>query len=188
MTILIAGLLLFACAHLFPSVFSASRNKLATRLGSNAYRGLFSLLIVTSLVLIVIGWRSTAPAFVYDPPFAGGIVTSLVILIAFILFVASQTRSNIKRLARHPQMLAVILWSVAHLLVNGDMRSVLLFGGMGTWAVLEIVFCNRRDGSWQKPAPAPRIWDIATVAFGATAFVILALLHETLFNVAPYSG
>ena len=188
MTLLLAGLLLFAGAHLYPAVAKTNRDNLAARLGDNAYRGVFSLVIVASLVMIVFGWRATTPTLIYDPPFAGGIVTSLVVFIAFVLFFGSQTKTNIKRFIRHPQMLGVILWSVAHLLVNGDSRSVLLFGGMGAWAVLEIVFCNVRDGEWQKPGPYPLKWDAATLAIGSIAFAILVLLHEKLFNVAPYMG
>ena len=105
-----------------------------------------------------------------------------------VLFFGSQTKTNIKRFIRHPQMLGVILWSVAHLLVNGDSRSVLLFGGMGAWAILEIVFCNLRDGAWQKPGPSPLKWDVATLVIGGIAFAVLVLLHEKLFNVAPYMG
>ena len=188
MTLLIAGLLLFAGAHLYPAVAKASRDNLAGKLGENAYRGLFSLVIVASLVLIVFGWRAMTPTLLYEPPFGGGIVTALVVFVALVLFFGSQTKTNIKRFTRHPQMLGVILWSAAHLLVNGDSRFVLLFGGMGAWAVLEIIFCNRRDGAWTKPDRSPLKWDVATGAIGGIAFVVLALLHETLFGVAPYMG
>ena len=107
---------------------------------------------------------------------------------AFVLFVGAQTKTNIKRYTRHPQMLAVILFSLAHLLVNGEVRSTLLFGGLGVWAVLEILFCNRRDGEWRKPGPSALTWDLVTVVVGAVAFAILLLLHEKLFGVAPYMG
>ena len=188
MALLVAGLLLFAGAHLYPSVLKTSRDKLVAGMGENPYRGIFSIVIVVSLVMIVLGWRSATPTVVYNPPLAGSIVVTLAVFVAFVLFFASQTKTNIKRFTRHPQMMGVIVWSIAHLLVNGDSRSVALFGGLGTWAVLEILFCNRRDGEWQKPAPSPVTWDIATVVIGAVAFTILLLLHEKLFNVAPYMG
>ena len=124
MTLLTAGLLVFALTHLYPAVFPKHRNALESRLGNNPYRGLFSVVIVISLVLIVLGWRSAAPVYGYTPPFAGGPVTAIVVLVAFVLFVASQTRNNIRRYTRHPQMLAVILWSLSHLLVNGETRSI----------------------------------------------------------------
>lgn len=188
MTVLIVGLLLFTLVHLYPSVLAAQRNALVERLGRNAYRGLYSVVIVVALVLIVVGWRATTPASVYSPPFAGGPVTSILVFASFVLFVAARTPSNFKRYVRHPQMLAVILWSLAHLLVNGDTRSVLLFGGLGAWAILEILFCNRRDGDWQKPEPAPRKWDVITVTIGAAVFLLILFLHQILFGVpvTPY--
>ena len=188
MTLLIAGLVLFAGAHLYPSAFKANRDSLAAKLGQNGYRGTFSVIVFVSLLMIVFGWRSATPSYLYSPPFTGGILTSVVIFVAFVLFVGSQTRTNIKRYIRHPQMLAVVLWSLAHLLVNGDSRSTLLFGGLGAWAILEIIFCNRRDGARRKPDPSPIAWDFATVVIAAIAFALLLLAHETLFNVAPYLG
>ena len=113
---------------------------------------------------------------------------ALVILASFILFVASQTPNNIRRHVRHPQMMAVVLWSLAHLHVNGDPRSILLFGGLGVWAVLEILFCNRRDEVWRKPEPAPGRWDAITIGIGAAAFVVVFLLHMSLFGVPPYTA
>ena len=188
MTLLIAGLLLFAITHLFPSVFAGTRDELVVRLGRNTYRGLYSIVITASLVLTIVGWRSMMPINGYIPPFKGGLMMALVILAAFILFVASQTPNNIRRHVRHPQMMAVILWSLAHLHVNGDPRSIVLFGGLGVWAVLEIFFCNRRDGEWQKPDAAPRKWDAITVAIGAAGFVVIFLVHRALFGVPPYTA
>ena len=104
------------------------------------------------------------------------------------MFVAAQTPTNIKRYVRHPQMLGTALWAFAHLMVNGDIRSVLLFGAFLAWSLLEIVLCNRRDGAWQRPEPKPRKWDVITVAIGAVAFVTLVYLHPVLFGVpaSPY--
>jgi uncharacterized membrane protein len=183
MTVLIIGLLLFTLVHLYPSLFVAGRDRLVERLGRQAYRGLFSVAIVAGLILIVIGWRAATPTAVYSPPFVAGPVTAIIVLAAFVFFVATQTPTNIKRYVRHPQMLAVILWSVAHLLVNGDSRSVLLFGGLGVWAILEILLCNRRDGDWRKPDPSPRKWDVITVLAGAIGYFLILFLHETLFGV-----
>ena len=182
MTLLIAGLLLFSTAHLFPSLLKGSRDSLVARMGSNPYRGAFSIVIVVSLVLIVLGWRSTTPVWIYSPPISGGAVIAVVMLLAFVLFIASQTPNNIRRYIRHPQMIAVILWSVSHLFANGELRSILLFGGLGVWAAFEILFCNRRDGEWQRPEPAPRRWDAITIGIGAAAYVVIFLLHPTLFG------
>ena len=116
MALLIVGLLLFTLVHLMPAAFGNVRESLVTRLGENAYRGLFSLLVIASLVLIVLGWRSAVPTSIYAPPLIGGPIVAALMLAALVLFVAARSGSNIKRYVRHPQMLAVILWSAAHLL------------------------------------------------------------------------
>ena len=131
------------------------------------------------------GWKSATPSVVYEPPLSGGLITSVLILAAFILFVAASSGSNIKRLVRHPQMLSVILWSAAHLLANGDSRSVALFGGLGVWAVVEILLCNRRDGEWRKPDRVSAKIDVITVAIAGAAFGLFAYFHQALFGVAP---
>ena len=186
MSLLIAGLLLFTIVHLVPAASPATRAQLQSRLGENAYRGLFSVVIVASIVLIVLGWKATTPTRVYVPPVGGGALISALVFAAFVMFVTSKARSNYRRLVRHPQMLAVILWSVAHLLVNGDSRSVLLFGGLGTWAVVEIVLCNRRDGAWRKPDVVPFSADMIVAVIAGVAFAAFFFLHKALFGVLPY--
>jgi uncharacterized membrane protein len=127
---------------------------MVARLGSNPYRGLFTLVIVASLVLMVFGWRQIIPETLYSPPAWGRLAAAPLMLIAFVLFVASNMAGNLKRWLRHPQLTGVATWAVAHLLANGEDRSVLLFGVMLVWALLAIVLINRRDGAWQKPAKA----------------------------------
>ena len=185
MTLLIFGLLLFTLVHLLPAAFGAVRTSLVARLGENPYRGIFSLIIVASLVLIVLGWRSATPTAVYAPPLSGGAVTSVLVLTAFILFVAARSGSNVRRFVRHPQMLSVVLWSAAHLLANGDSRSIALFGGLGVWALVEIALCNRRDGEWRKPDRVSARVDVITVVIGAVAFALVGYFHQALFGVAP---
>lgn len=186
MALLIAGLLVFTLVHLLPAASPGTRDNLAGKLGDNAYRGLFSAVILASLVLIVFGWKAATPAGVYAPPVSGGPLISALVFFAFVLFVASRARTNYRRFVRHPQMTSVILWSVAHLLVNGDSRSVVLFGVLGIWAVVEIVLCNRRDGEWQKPDVVPISADMIVAAIAGVAFAIFFYLHRALFGVLPY--
>jgi uncharacterized membrane protein len=186
MSLLIAGLLLFTILHLLPAASPATRARLVDSLGEDPYRGLFSIVIIASLVLIVFGWKAATPTSVYAPPVGGGPGISAIIFAAFVLFVTSKARSNYRRFVRHPQMIAVILWSVAHLLVNGDSRSVLLFGGLGIWAVFEIVLCNKRDGEWRKPDVVPFSADMIVAVIAAAAFGAMFFLHKALFGVLPY--
>ncbi|MCK5325482.1 MAG: hypothetical protein KAJ57_05720 [Woeseiaceae bacterium] len=184
MLLLIAGLLLFTIVHLFPSALAESRTSLVEKLGTNPYRGLFSVAIVVALALIVVGWKSATPTSVYLPPFGSEPMILALVFLAFVLLVAAKTRTNIRRYVRHPQMAAVILWSIAHLLVNGDSRSVALFGGLGAWAVIEMLLCSRRDGAWKKPERAPIVTDAVTVAIGAAGFAITWYFHQALFGVS----
>ena len=186
MSLLIAGLLLFTVVHLMPAASPATRAKLAEQLGEGPYRGLFSIVVLAALVLIVFGWKAATPSVVYAPPVGGGPLISALVFFAFVMFVTSKARTNYRRFVRHPQMVSVILWSVAHLLVNGDSRSVVLFGGLGVWAIFEIVLCNKRDGEWQKPDVMPFSADMMVAGIAGVAFAALFFLHKALFGVLPY--
>lgn len=188
MTLLIIGVLAWSLVHLFPAILPEHRKALLARLGNNAYRGIFSLLILAALLLLVFGWKAATPRPIYAPPLGGGPVISLLVLAGFVLFFASRFPGNIKRFLRHPQMTGTILWGVAHLLVNGDSRSIVLFGGLVTWAILEILLINRRDGAWQKPGAAAITFDIAPLAIGVVAFGVIAYFHLRLFGVPPFPG
>ena len=184
MGLLIAGVLTWCLVHLLPSVAAPQRQKLITQLGEKAYKLLFTLLIFSSLALIIFGWRSTIPALLYQLPGFTRHIAMLLVLLAFIVFGASNYPSRIKQFIRHPQLTAVIIWAFAHLLLNGDSRSVLLFGGMGLWAILEIVFINRREGEWVKqPVPG---WarEIRGLAISLVVFVVVVMLHPYMTGIA----
>lgn len=184
MELLIAGILLWSVTHLFPSVARGTRDKLAGALGENLYKGLYSFDILLAVVLIVWGWKAATATAIYNPPLFGSPLILGLMLIAFILFVASGASSNIKRFVRHPQMVGVIAWAIAHLLTNGDSRSIVLFGGLGIWAILEILLINRRDGEWQKPGPVAITADGITLVIGLLAFAAVFYFHGFLFGAA----
>ncbi len=184
MEILIGGLLLWALVHLSPSLLQTLRTGLIAKIGDNGYKALFSLLIIVSLVMISYGWRHTVPSHLYLLPAFTKHIAMLLILIAFILLGAAYYNTRIKILIRHPQLTGVVVWSFAHLLINGDSRSVLLFGCMGIWAILEMIFINRRDGIWIKPS-APR-WskEFTGLAISLVIFLVAAMAHPYLSGVA----
>lgn len=188
MSLLVIGVIIWSFAHSFPAVLPGPRDRLQEKLGENPYKGLFSLVIIASLVMIVVGWRTALPQAIYAPPLAPNPATSLLILIGLILFFASQVPGNIKRLIRHPQMTGTILWGVAHLLTNGDSRSIVLFGGLTVWAVVEIVMINHREGPREKPAPAAIKYDLIPAVIGLVVFVAVAHFHAALFGVAAIPG
>lgn len=185
MSLLFAGIILWFIAHSFPAIAPGQRGALVEKLGEQPYRGVFSLVIVASLVMIVFGWKNAAPSAIYVPPLGPGIVPSVLVLIGLVLFFASQMNGNIKRIIRHPQMAGTILWAAAHLLTNGDSRSVVLFGGMAFWALFEIVMINRREGPRAATQPASGKFDLIAVVIGGVVFAVVGHFHLQLFGVSP---
>ena len=184
MTLLIAGVVFWSIAHLVPATLPGVRANLIAKLGEAPYKGLFALDIIIALALIVFGWKAAIPAALYAPPLYGSPIPSAFLLLAILLLVASRTPNNLKRYIRHPQMAAVLCWSAGHLLTNGDSRSVVLFGGLAIWAILEMLFINKRDGEWQKPAPVPFLKDVITAVVAAVVFAALVYFHASLFGVS----
>ena len=187
MILLIAGVVVWTGTHWFPALGASQRARLIERIGEGPYKGLFTLAIVSAIALIVLGWRSTEFIHVYAPPSWGAWVTEGMMLIALWLFigVGSPRPSNAKRLVRHPQLMGVLTWSVAHLLANGDGRSVALFAGLGCWAVSMIALLNRRDGPWTKPERVPARRDLLPIGLALVAFVVLFFAHPHFAGVPP---
>ena len=185
MAMLLTGIALWFVVHSLPAVAPASRSALQQKLGEQAYKGIFSLVILGSLLLIVFGWKSAVPSAVYVPPLGPGILVSVLVLVGLILFFASQMNGHLKRVLRHPQMIGTILWASAHLLSNGDSRSVALFGAFGAWALFEIVMINRREGPRKETAAASGKFDLIAVVVGGVAFAVIGHFHQSLFGVAP---
>jgi uncharacterized membrane protein len=183
MTWLILGVLLFAGAHLV-STAPALRGQVVQLVGKPPYRGLFSLVVLAGIVLMVIGWRSSVPSYLYAAPGWGAAVAIPLVFVALVLFVSSRLPTNLKRVIRHPQLTGVVTWAGAHLLANGDSRSLVLFGGIGLWAVIEMVLLNRRDGAWQRPEPLPLAADLKPLVGAAVAFAMLFWAHPYIAGVS----
>lgn len=177
MQLLITGLALWVVVHLFPAICKNMRTGIIEKVGLKPYKGMFALTILASVVLIVIGWRSIEPQYIYYPEAWMRHVTFLLVLIAFILFAAAKSKTNIKRILRHPQLTGLVIWSIGHLLANGEDRSIVLFATLGIWAILEIIVINRREGAWQKPEPVPVKKDVFTVVAGVVVYVVFVFLH-----------
>lgn len=186
MIMITIGLLIWVCAHLFPSLFPAVRERWIARIGSNAYQGLFALCILAGLLLIIFGWRSTLPTQVYLPPAGLRQPGMLLVIIGFILMVAANfPATRFKRVIRHPQLTGVAIWAFAHLLMNGDSRSLLVFATLGAWSLVSMVTINRRDGIWIKPGK-PDGWgqDVMVLAGGLILSALAFYFHEYLAGVA----
>ncbi|PWQ93619.1 NnrU family protein [Leucothrix arctica] len=176
MNLLIIGVLLWSCVHLYPSIFSARRDAISERMGKS-YKGIYAVCIVFSIVLIVIGWKHTIPEQVYVNPSWGRHLNMLTMFFAIMLLGAGSSKgiSRIKQYIRHPMLMGIVVWSVGHLLANGDIRSLILFGGMLVWAIVSMITINRRDGAWVKPT------EIAGVKREGILLVITIVVYLVLF-------
>ena len=185
MTILSIGLFIWVTVHLFPSVLPNHRQLLITRLGNNAYQGIFALLIIASLFLIVFGWRTSVPAHLYTPDDVLQLPSILLVIFGLILVAAANfPATRFKRIIRHPQLTGLFIWAIAHLMMNGDSRSVLLFTALGAWCVISVFSINHRDGIWVKPDTYAG-WgkELSIVIAGIIVSALIIYFHEYLSGV-----
>ena len=180
MTLLGLGLLLWSGAHLFKRIAPERRAMMG-----EAGKGLVAVALVLSVVLMVVGYRGAEVIPLWSPPAFLRPVNNLLMLQAFYFFAASGLRTGITRVIRHPQLTAVNLWAVAHLLVNGDLASMVLFGGMLVWATLTILLLNQAEPKWVLPAPAPLRKEIIALAGTFVVVVIVMAVHNWL-GVQPW--
>lgn len=182
MFLLVLGVLLWSGVHLIKSVAPGWRAKKVQALGEKRWKGIVSLALVASIVLMVLGWRSAGYEAAYRPPFMTSPIVAGLMFVSFLLFAGASAPGNIKRLLRHPMLTGTIVFSVAHLLANGDQRSIVLFGGIGLWAAISIVLINRREGTWQRPPAVSLAKDAMTLAGTIVIFGIVVFLHPYLFG------
>lgn len=187
MVILITGLVIFFGLHFF----SAFRSRIPDadiklRMGAGLYMGLFALASALGLALMIWGYGLTRPAqIIYLVPTWGRSVAIVLMLLAMVLFVAAHfPRSYLKRTVKHPMLLAVIVWSIGHLLANGELNSILLFGSFLIFALIDRVAVLSRFDKPAADAPA-LLSDGLAILIGAGIYVaILLWLHPILFGVA----
>lgn len=191
MSYLALGLLLFLGTHSIRIVADGWRAEQLARMGENAWKGLYSLASALGLSLIVWGYglARAEPVVLWDPPGWTRHLASLLTLPAFILIAAAYVPgSRIKAAIGHPMVAGVKVWAIAHLLSNGNLADVLLFGTFLAWAVVDFSSARRRDraaGVVYRPGSAARDWMV--VAAGAGVWALFAgFLHLWLIGVRPY--
>ncbi|HVC01144.1 MAG TPA: NnrU family protein [Steroidobacteraceae bacterium] len=188
MTTLIIGLCLFLGMHSIAIVAPALRASMRDRLGERAWKAVYALASLIGFVLIVHGFAlaRTAPIVLYTPPPWMRHVTFLLMLPVFPLLLAAYLPGRIKTATKHPLLAAVKFWAVAHLLMNGRLADVLLFGGFLVWAVLDRISLRRRPSRAAWSAPAGRWNDAIAVVLGLGLYVFfVAWAHLRLFGVSP---
>jgi uncharacterized membrane protein len=180
MVLLIAGLLLWYAAHLFKRVAPGKRAAMG-----DAGKGIVALAVVASVVLMVIGYRGAEYVPVWSlPPFMVHI-NNLLMIFAFYLYAASGMKTAITQRMRHPQLTAVKIWAVAHLLVNGDVASIVLFGGILAWAVISVIVINRAEPEWTPPQQGPASNEVKAVVGTLVVVGVVMGIHNWL-GVQPW--
>jgi uncharacterized membrane protein len=190
MTILILGLVVFVGAHSF-TMAREPRARAIARLGEGPYKGLYSLVSLIGLILIVWGfgeYRAAGYTQVWNPPVWTRHLAVLLIWPAFVAFAAAYLPGRIRRALKHPMLAGLKIWALAHLLANGDLGSMLLFGALLAWAVAARISTKRRDEVLDHggPAAAPAGWrnDLLALAIGTALYLAFLLwLHPLLIGV-----
>jgi uncharacterized membrane protein len=191
MLYLIAGLIVFLGVHSVRIVADGWRTSMLQRVGEGAYKGLYSLASVVGFALIVYGFgvaRET-PVMLWAPPVGMRHAASLLTLIAFILLTAAYVpRNSIKSSLHHPMVLGVKSWALAHLLSNGSVAHLVLFGSFLAWGVANFIAARKRDRMLATQyAPGTSAATAVTVVVGVLVWAAFAFkLHGLLIGIRPF--
>lgn len=188
---LIVGLVIFLGVHSVAMVSPALRARTIQRLGEPAWKGLYALFSLVGILLICYGFglARLQPVVLYSPPTWMRHVALLLMLPVFPLFIAAYLPGRIKAAAKHPMLAAVKLWAFAHLLANGMLADVLLFGGFLAWAVMDRISMKRRSVPQVLRTAPPGPWnDVIAVVLGLAIYALLIeWAHVRMFGVSPLS-
>ncbi len=183
MTLLILGLALWVLAHFFKRIAPEARAKLG-----DPGKGIIAVLLVGSIVLMVLGYRGADFIPVWSPPTWTVHLNNLLMILAFWIYGSSAAKGAKAWPAyktRHPQLLGFKIWAAAHLLVNGDLAAIILFGTLLAWAVVEVILINRAEPDWTPPAPAGAKTYIRLTVITAVIVLIVTGIH-TWLGVWPF--
>jgi uncharacterized membrane protein len=191
MLVLVVGLLMFLGVHSVSMVASDWRAATIARLGERPWKGLYSLASALGLALIVVGYGLARrdPVVLYTPSAGLRHLALVVMLPVFPLLFAAYMPGRIRAAAKHPFLLAVKLWAFAHLLANGSLADVLLFGGFLAWAIADRISVKRRPAAQthEVPAAPPGAANDAIALIGGLVVYAVFLLwaHRWIIGVSP---
>lgn len=188
MTTYILGLILFFGVHSIGIVAPRWRERMAARLGRLPWMALYSLIAIVGLVLIIQGYGAVRqePTVLYTPPDWLRPVALLLLVFAFPLLLAAYLPGRIQQTLGHPMLVATKAWALAHLLVNGTLAGVMLFGIFLLWAVADRISLKHRQGPPVMRLPASRWNDAIAVIAGLGLYALFVLwAHRWLFGVPP---
>jgi uncharacterized membrane protein len=184
MTLLVLGIAIFLGIHLLPTV-PGLRDRLAARLGANGYRALFSLLSLAGLALLVYGFAKAPLIEIWTPPPFTRWVAIVLMWPAFVFLAAAYLPGEIKARLKHPFLVAVKTWALAHLIANGDLASIILFGAFLAYAVYDRIALKGRRPTALIAArgPGTRRNDLLALALGTALYLAFLLwLHPLLIG------
>lgn len=188
MALLIVGLVLFLGVHSLSIFNEPARDRLVARLGLWPFKGLYSLVSLAGLLMIIwgYGFARLDPVVLYIPPTWTRHLALLLMLPVFPLLLAAYLPGKIQRTLKHPMLVAVKLWALAHLLANGMLADVLLFGGFLAWAIADRISLKRRTPRPIPALPATPRNDLIVVIGGLALYVVFAFwLHRVLIGASP---
>lgn len=181
MTLLILGVALWVIAHVWKRLAPAHRASVGDK-----GKGIVAVATVASIILMVLGYRAAEGAVYWGR--GNGLVwlNNLLMVLAFYLYAASGKGTRVTRAIRHPQLTGFAVWAAAHLLVNGDTASFILFGGLGLWALVQMALINRADGPRGAYHAPPVKSEIIAVVATVVVVVVVMAIHYAL-GVQPWS-
>ena len=186
MIILLLGLALWIGAHLFKRLAPDARAAMSERMGEGS-KGVIAVALVISIVLMVIGYRAAGFVSIYVPPSWGIHLNNLLMLVAVFLLGLGHSKSRIRGIMRHPMLTSVVVWAVAHLLVNGDLASLVLFGALAIWALAEMVVINRAEPDYVPAEPGTAAGDVRLAIITVVVFAVISGIHAWL-GYWPFPG
>lgn len=186
MDLMIAGLLIFFAVHLIPSV-PILRQILVSKIRIIGYKLLFSGFSFAGFYLIVAGKIDAEFVELWQPPGWGRLAAIVIMFPALVSLVCAYVPTNLRRITRHPMLWGVTFWGLAHLLANGDLSSVVLFGGFAVFSLFDMWSENRR-GAEIRGKPLPLKNDAIAVGAGAVAYGLLLYAHPYFFGVPAIGG
>lgn len=199
MITLILGLIVLLGTHSVRLFAEDWRRRFIEQRGRNTWRLLYSALSLLGLVLVIYGYGQTRlqPVIIWNPPAGMAHLAALLTLVAFILLAASGVPGNrLRARVGHPMVLGVKVWAVAHLLANGRLGDIVLFGAFLIWAIADFAISRRRDrqaaaaagSAGTPPVQTSLSRDVITVLIGLGAWLVFAFwLHRALIGVSPFS-
>ena len=190
MAVLVLGLIIFLALHSLRIFAEDWRGQMISRMGEKPWKGMMSVLSLASFVIIVVGYGMArqAPVTIWSPPFWMSHVVSLLMLPAFILLLAAYVPSNsIRSRLGHPMVISVKIWAASHLLANGNLADIVLFGGFLIWAVMSFRAARQRDRRDGVRRPSGQVLPtLVTIVFGALVWAWFILQgHAWLIGVQP---